>query len=273
MLPRGPSALPIWTESTRRMVAQVRQAVDHHSRVPAALIQQRAALRTVAQAAWIEARRKSDFSTFRAASRKDRRAGRANMRIASAGASIPTTPWCRSTNRVKQPRAFGACSKRCGPDCGLFSTTRAPAPSRVRIFSIATFPRRINVRSASAWRPHLVMTFRAGGSIPRFIHSRSRSRATTCVSRRVTRPNYLPASIFGTAHETGHGLYEQGVDPAYTRSVFATDLIGLYAVGGTSFGAHESQSRLWENHVVRSPGFWQLHFGELQARFPGHWAT
>jgi carboxypeptidase Taq len=81
--------------------------------------------------------------------------------------------------------------------------------------------------------------------------------------------NYLPASIFGTAHEIGHGLYEQGVDPAYTRTVFATDLIGLYAVGGTSFGAHESQSRLWENHVVRSPSFWKLHFGELQSRFPG----
>ena len=40
----------------------------------------------------------------------------------------------------------------------------------------------------------------------------------------------------------------------------ATDLVGLYAVGGTSFGAHESQSRLWENHVVRSLTFWQRHF-------------
>ena len=80
--------------------------------------------------------------------------------------------------------------------------------------------------------------------------------------------NYLPASLFGTAHETGHGLYEQGVSSAHTRTVFATDLIGLYAVGGTSFGAHESQSRLWENHVVRSRDFWRLHFPQLQASFP-----
>ena len=58
------------------------------------------------------------------------------------------------------------------------------------------------------------------------------------------------------------------MDPAYTRTIFATDLIGLYAVGGTSFGAHESQSRLWENHVVRSRGFWRLHFAELKSRFP-----
>ena len=82
------------------------------------------------------------------------------------------------------------------------------------------------------------------------------------------RRDYLPASVFGTAHETGHALYEQGVDQAYTRSIFATDLIGLYAVGGTSFGAHESQSRLWENHVVRSRAFWRLHFADLQSRFP-----
>jgi carboxypeptidase Taq len=86
------------------------------------------------------------------------------------------------------------------------------------------------------------------------------------ITTRYTR-NYLPASIFGTAHESGHGLYEQGVDPAYTRTALATDLIGLYAVGGTSFGAHESQSRLWENHIVRSRSFWQLHFPDLQSQF------
>ena len=84
--------------------------------------------------------------------------------------------------------------------------------------------------------------------------------------------NFLPASLFGTAHETGHALYEQGVSSAYTRTVFATDLIGLYAVGGTSFGMHESQSRLWENHIVRSRDFWRLHFARLQAQFPAQLA-
>jgi carboxypeptidase Taq len=93
--------------------------------------------------------------------------------------------------------------------------------------------------------------------------TRNDVRITTRYNR-----NYLPASIFGTAHETGHGLYEQGVDPAHTRTTLATDLVGLYAVGGTSFGAHESQSRLWENHIVRSRTFWRLHFSDLQGYFP-----
>ena len=59
---------------------------------------------------------------------------------------------------------------------------------------------------------------------------------------------YLPPSLFGALHEAGHGIYEQGVDPAYTRTPLATDIVGYYAVGGVSFGAHESQLRLYENH-------------------------
>ena len=82
------------------------------------------------------------------------------------------------------------------------------------------------------------------------------------------RPDYLPMSIFGSIHETGHALYEMGVDPSFTRSAMTTDMIGLYAVGGTSFGMHESQSRLLENHVGRAPEFWHRHFGTLRDHFP-----
>jgi carboxypeptidase Taq len=88
--------------------------------------------------------------------------------------------------------------------------------------------------------------------------------------RITTRVNehWMPMSLFGSLHEAGHALYEQNVDPAYTRTPLATDLIGLYAVGGVSFGAHESQSRLFENHVGRSREFWELNFAEAQAAYP-----
>jgi carboxypeptidase Taq len=68
-------------------------------------------------------------------------------------------------------------------------------------------------------------------------------------------PSFVSAAIFGTLHESGHGIYEQGVDPAYGRTALATNLPDMCAVGGTSFGAHESQSRLFENHVGRSRSF------------------
>jgi carboxypeptidase Taq len=65
--------------------------------------------------------------------------------------------------------------------------------------------------------------------------------------------------FFGTAHETGHALYEQGIDGAFRRSLLGD---------GASLGVHESQSRLWENLVARSRSFWQHFFPRLQQRFP-----
>jgi len=67
------------------------------------------------------------------------------------------------------------------------------------------------------------------------------------------------ALLFGTMHEAGHALYEQGVSPALERSPLE---------GGTSLGVHESQSRLWENLVGRSHAFWSHFYPALQARFP-----
>jgi len=80
--------------------------------------------------------------------------------------------------------------------------------------------------------------------------------------------NYFPMAFYGILHETGHALYEQGVDPALTRSALTIDFLGKYPVGGTSYGAHESQSRLWENQIGRSRAFWGVHFDRLREFFP-----
>ena len=65
--------------------------------------------------------------------------------------------------------------------------------------------------------------------------------------------------LFGTLHETGHALYEQGVGRAHHRTQLE---------GGASLGVHESQSRLWENLVGRSRPFWEHFYPLLQARLP-----
>jgi carboxypeptidase Taq len=54
-------------------------------------------------------------------------------------------------------------------------------------------------------------------------------------------------SLYGVMHETGHALYEQGLLP---------DRAGLPSGDSVSLGIHESQSRLWENHVGRTAQFW-----------------
>ena len=65
-------------------------------------------------------------------------------------------------------------------------------------------------------------------------------------------------SLFSVMHETGHGLYEQGLDPAHTGTPLG-DVVSL--------GIHESQSRLWENMVGRSRPFWQYFYPKFQAEF------
>lgn len=60
-------------------------------------------------------------------------------------------------------------------------------------------------------------------------------------------------------HEAGHALYEQGLPQAQ---------YGLPLGEACSYSIHESQSRLWENHVGRSRSFWNAHYPDLQRRFP-----
>lgn len=70
---------------------------------------------------------------------------------------------------------------------------------------------------------------------------------------------YLGSAIFGSLHEAGHGMYEQG-------SPVEWDLTSL--AGGVSLGVHESQSRTWENIVGRSEAFWSHFLPSLQETFP-----
>jgi carboxypeptidase Taq len=65
--------------------------------------------------------------------------------------------------------------------------------------------------------------------------------------------------ILGLLHEVGHALYEQGLDPAH---------YGTPMGEAASLGLHESQSRLWENLVGRSEGFWRHFYPQLQHSFP-----
>jgi carboxypeptidase Taq len=66
-------------------------------------------------------------------------------------------------------------------------------------------------------------------------------------------------ALFSTLHECGHAMYEMGIRREFEGTPLAH---------GTSSGVHESQSRLWENLVGRSRGFWEHFFPRLQAMFP-----
>jgi carboxypeptidase Taq len=67
------------------------------------------------------------------------------------------------------------------------------------------------------------------------------------------------SSLFGVLHEAGHGMYEQGLPG---------DRPGMAAGDAVSLGIHESQSRLWENHVGRAREFWEKWYPRAVELFP-----
>lgn len=71
--------------------------------------------------------------------------------------------------------------------------------------------------------------------------------------------NDLTTCLFSCLHEGGHGLYDQGLDPAHWGTPLGE---------AVSLGLHESQSRLWENCVGRSMEFWRHFYPLLKEAFP-----
>lgn len=78
-------------------------------------------------------------------------------------------------------------------------------------------------------------------------------RITTHYSDRVD------SSLFSVIHESGHAIYELGIDDSLTQT-----LVGE----GASMGMHESQSRFFENIIGRNENFWIPVYDKLQELFP-----
>jgi len=77
------------------------------------------------------------------------------------------------------------------------------------------------------------------------------------ITNRVRR-DHLTACLMGSLHEAGHALYDLGYPDQYARTPLGHS---------ASLGIHESQSRLWENLVGRSRGYWHYFFPQMQAAF------
>ena len=76
--------------------------------------------------------------------------------------------------------------------------------------------------------------------------------------------NHLGPAMWGSMHECGHGLYENGVSKSLERTLLAR---------GASHALHESQSRMWENLVGRSRSFWKFFYPKLKETYPEHFAN
>ncbi|WP_019586663.1 carboxypeptidase M32 [Deinococcus apachensis] len=266
-LEKAEANLSTLNDREARAVRQAREAVDLLSRVPEGLTRELAEAKNRAQAVWARAKGENDFAAF--APELERMVA-LNRRLADA-IGFEEHPYDALVRQYEPGMTAGTLQTLfAGLRTGLLpllNEIRA-APEPRADFLTRDYPedrqRAFALEIAQAFGYDLTRGRLDASAHPFEISfTRQDVRITTRYRR-----DFLPGALFGTLHETGHALYEQNIDPALTRTVLASDLLGLYAVGGTSYGTHESQSRLWENRVGRSRAFWAHHFPRLQEVFP-----
>ena len=242
----------------RGNVAEIRRVHDRLRRVPRALVEEVARTVPVAQRAWADARSKNEFASFAPHLDKILRLKREEAAALSTGGD----PYDALLDE-HEPGMKTAEMERMLDDvaAGLVPVVQAiaakgnpPLP-----WDGKTWPVDVQKAFCASLAPALGLDPK-GSRLDVSAHPFSSRigigdlRITTRYDARDPR-----GALFGTLHETGHALYEQGLDPAHDLTP---------AGEARSLGLHESQSRLWENFVGRSRAFWVHYFPVLKSFFP-----
>ncbi len=243
------AALPV-THPDRVNVREIRRDYDRATKLPATLVEELAATASMAQHEWAEARKANDYKRF--------------------------APWlakivefnrqkadCLGWDRQKGER-WDALADSFEPGCTAVQVSAVFVPLRVRMqelldklrgapktpsnaFNDFELPVEQQERCARHFAEAVGFDF-TRGRLDRSTHpfcGGSHCNDVRMTSRYSART--LLDGLGSTMHETGHGMYEQGLE---------TQWIGTPMGEAVSLSVHESQSRLWENQVGRSRSFW-----------------
>lgn len=257
----SPEALESLSRIDRRLVEESKKDYDRNRKLPPDVYREYVVLTSQAESAWEEAKEKNDFPGFVPYLEKIVDYNRRFIELWDAGKPTPYDTlldlYEPGMLTADLDRLFGELRTRLVP---LAEAIRASGVRPDTSFLQGTWDKEAQKAFSHYILKEMGYDFEAGrldesahpfmtGLNPRDV------RITT---------RYLPhdvtSALFGTIHEGGHALYEQNIDP---------ELFGTPLSVGTSNGIHESQSRLWENMVGRSRGFWNRYFPELKKHFPG----
>ncbi|HSP43552.1 MAG TPA: carboxypeptidase M32 [Luteolibacter sp.] len=243
----------------RANLRELRREFDRATKLPVELVARESAITSHAKHAWAEARNRNDFPAF--APHLEKLLGIAREKADLWG--YEDEPYdalleCheRGTSTAAVADLFGSIKPALRETAALAVEKSA---SRAVKLPAGSFPvsRQIefNARVAEA----VGFDFQAGRIDPT-----THPFCTTlgpCDVRLTTRYDEedFTSSLFGVLHEAGHGIYEQGLPDAD---------FGLPSGSPVSLGIHESQSRLWENHVGRSQAFWERWYPVACDLFP-----
>ncbi|MEQ1842877.1 MAG: carboxypeptidase M32, partial [Verrucomicrobiales bacterium] len=250
------------TESGDLVVAanlrEWRHEYDRATRLPGKLVQEFAEVKVHAQSAWAESRKKSDFSVFAPTLEKvislcREHAERWGYEKNLYDALLDRFERGATVSRLDE--TLGNLREQLRPIVEA-ATSREPFDySKLTAFYPIDRQEAFNREVAES----IGFDFEAG-RIDTAVHPFCSGMAPydTRLTTRYDEGNFL-SSLSGVLHEAGHGLYEQGLNK---------DRRGEPAGTAVSLGVHESQSRLWENHVGRSRAFWEKWLPRAVHYFP-----
>tara|TARA_B100000085_G_scaffold110814_1_gene101096 strand:- start:1162 stop:2697 length:1536 start_codon:yes stop_codon:yes gene_type:complete len=251
----------------RKTILHLNEAINYHDKIPEKIQVKKAELEPLAHNAWAEAREKQDFKIF-----KPYLEEQVNIAIEQAHCiGFKDHPYDALMQRFEPGETVKSLKVlfdelKIGLGHILNKTSQVEQPNKKFLFNEYPIDKQIEFSTKIAKKfGYDFDRGRLDSTVHPFEISFTRDdvRITTRYYK-----NFINPSLFGTLHEAGHGIYEQNVKEEYTRSAMTTDFLSFYAVGGVSFGAHESQSRLYENHIGRSKVFWNNHYNELADCFP-----
>lgn len=241
-------------------IREIRRGYDRAVKVPARLVEELARTVTRAQNVWQEARQKNDFPSFapwleKIVALKREEAQAVSFQESPYDALLDEYEPGATTREITQ--VFAELRKELTPlVAALTSSSRKPRGD-ILTREFAVDRQHLFGQSAAA---AIGFDF-AAGRLDTTVHPFC-SGIGPGDCRLTTRyhPRELNQGVFGILHEAGHGIYEQGLDPAH---------FGTPMGSAVSLGIHESQSRLWENQVGRGRPFWEHFLPRLKQSFPG----
>ncbi len=248
------------SDDRRAVVRQARKDFDRATKLPAEFVREKAVQGSRGYHAWAKARKEDDFASYAPVLEK-------NLELAKREAAY--LGWAgREYDAMIDKHDPGMTAEAIA---GLFAELKRELVPLAREV-VDSAARRKKATEAKALRGFPVerqriflreVTERIGfdygrGRIDVSLHPFcSGTGADVRMTTRFKEDEPLD-SLFSAIHETGHGLYEQGLSRADAGTA-----LGMHA----GMGAHESQSRLWENQVARSGGFWRFFEPRMRELF------
>ena len=240
-------------------VRGLRRDIDRATKLPQKLVEEESVVCAHAKAAWAEARGKSDFAMF--APHLEKVLGIARKKADLFGfEDEPYDALLDLYERGAKTREVAALFAKLRPQLAEIAREAVAKSAQVKPGMLnGRYPVEKQQILNREIAQSLGFDFEAGR-----IDTTAHTFCTTLgpgdvrLTTRYDEKDFL-SSLFGVMHEAGHGLYEQGL-PGLDY--------GLPSGSAASLGLHESQSRLWENHVGRSPTFWAKWLPRAQELFP-----